>query len=434
MNFDIYKNIAFSQAGVNGIPGGGSGSLVQTLAGNDGIHVGPTGNNINVVGTGDITVTGNPGTSTLTISTSGAVTDSFQTDSGVATPAAGVITFNAISQAGSTVFFSGSGSTVRLNVSDASHNTFIGQQSGNAATVGSYNTGLGYQVMSTAVLSPDNSAFGATALKNLVSGGQNTAVGSTVMQNLQTGDANVGVGVNALFDANGANRNTAIGTAANADCSVGSNNTMVGWQSGRLVTSGSFNSYFGSSAGGNTTFTDSNNIMIGNIGSIGDNNKIIIGTQGGGPGQQNTCFIAGIVGVTTANSQMVTVNSSTGQLGAQAIPQGANAWTVITGASQTMAVNNGYIANRAGNIAFALPATASIGDILRLTGINTALGWTITQAANQQIFASTANTTLGVGGSLSSSATRDSVELVCVVAGASTIWNVISMVGNLTYV
>jgi len=49
------------------IPIGG----VATLTGNSGGAVGPTVGNIDVIGSGGITVTGNPGTSTLTISDSG---------------------------------------------------------------------------------------------------------------------------------------------------------------------------------------------------------------------------------------------------------------------------------------------------------------------------------------------------------------------------
>lgn len=248
--------------------------------------------------------------------------NTFVTDAGNAVPAAGIITFNAISQAGSTVLFSGSGSTVRLNVTDVSHNTFIGQQSGNAATAGGSNTGLGYQAMNAAIASSDNTGIGATALKNLTSGGQNTALGSTALATLQTGDANTAIGVNAMFDANGATRNVAVGNAANGDCTTGTDNVTIGWTAGRLLTTGSYNIMIGSAAGGNPTFTDSNNIMIGNIGTIGDNNKIIIGTQGAGAGQQNTCFIAGINGVTSANARMVTINSVTNQLGEQAIPSG----------------------------------------------------------------------------------------------------------------
>ena len=57
-----------SQAGIINVAGGGGGGApIQTLTGNSGGAVPPTANNINVVGTGAITVTGNPGTSTLTI-------------------------------------------------------------------------------------------------------------------------------------------------------------------------------------------------------------------------------------------------------------------------------------------------------------------------------------------------------------------------------
>lgn len=44
---------------------------VATLTGNSGGAVSPTAGNINVVGSGIVTVTGNPGTSTLTIAVSG---------------------------------------------------------------------------------------------------------------------------------------------------------------------------------------------------------------------------------------------------------------------------------------------------------------------------------------------------------------------------
>jgi hypothetical protein len=57
-----------SQAGIINIAGGGGGGApVETLTGNDMVPVPPTGNNINIVGSGGVTVTGNPATSTLTI-------------------------------------------------------------------------------------------------------------------------------------------------------------------------------------------------------------------------------------------------------------------------------------------------------------------------------------------------------------------------------
>lgn len=106
-------------------------------------------------------------------------------------------------------------------------------------------------------------------------------------------------------------------------------------------------------------------------------------------------------------------------------------WTVIT-ADQSAVAANGYICNKSGLLTLTLPASGTAGDIIRVTGINTALGWRIAQNAGQQIFFGTSSTTVGVAGSLSSLNIRDSVELVCVVAGASAVWNVISSIGNIT--
>jgi hypothetical protein len=62
-----------SQAGsFDGSGGGGSGSDVRLLTGNSGGAVGPLAHNINIVGAGGVTVAGNPGTHTLTISVGGA--------------------------------------------------------------------------------------------------------------------------------------------------------------------------------------------------------------------------------------------------------------------------------------------------------------------------------------------------------------------------
>ncbi len=71
-----------SQAGILNVAGGGGGGTpVQTLTGNSGGAVPPTANNINVIGAGGVLVTGNPGTSTLTI-TSG---DNFLTGTATTT-------------------------------------------------------------------------------------------------------------------------------------------------------------------------------------------------------------------------------------------------------------------------------------------------------------------------------------------------------------
>lgn len=85
---------------------------VETLTGNSGGAVGPSAGNINVVGSGDISVVGNPGTNTLTISASGSLADTYHTDSGNAVPAAGILNIEGDSYAITT---SGSGNTVVIN-------------------------------------------------------------------------------------------------------------------------------------------------------------------------------------------------------------------------------------------------------------------------------------------------------------------------------
>lgn len=92
------------------IPIGG----VATLTGNSGGAVGPSSGNINVVGSGDITVVGNPGTNTLTITASAAVADTYTTDSGSAVPALNVLQV----RGGTAIATSGSGNTVSIAVSD----------------------------------------------------------------------------------------------------------------------------------------------------------------------------------------------------------------------------------------------------------------------------------------------------------------------------
>ncbi len=124
----------------------------------------------------------------------------------------------------------------------------------------------------------------------------------------------------------------------------------------------------------------------------------------------------------------VTITNGAGSITIDASGGGID-WTIIT-ANQSAIVNNGFICNKASALELLLPATAAAGDIIRVTGVNTALGIKITQNASQQIHLGVSATTSGVTGFLQSSAIRDSLEMVAVVAGTSTIWNVLNSVGN----
>ena len=79
----------------------------------------------------------------------------------------------------------------------------------------------------------------------------------------------------------------------------------------------------------------------------------------------------------------------------------------------------------------ALPTTSVFGEEIELA-LDGATGFTITQAAGQQIRIGSSTTTLGVGGSLSSTAQGDAVRLVC--KTANTLWTLLSCEGNLTIV
>lgn len=97
-------------------------------------------------------------------------------------------------------------------------------------------------------------------------------------------------------------------------------------------------------------------------------------------------------------------------------------YTIVSGTSQAMLVNNGYIANDAGLTTFTLPSVASsaAGDRLKISSNkNGTLGWKIAQNATQAIYFPGGNTTPGVTGSLSSTHYFDSVELVCIGSGAN---------------
>jgi hypothetical protein len=171
----------------------------------------------------------------------------------------------------------------------------------------------------------------------------------------------------------------------------------------------------------------SHGILMGN--GAGDINataeptdgQLLIGRTGNFPALATLTSGVGVAITNAAGS--ITISAAGGGL----------AWAAVT-VDAGLAVNTGTIANKAGLLTMTLPATAALGDTLAFTGINTAVGLRIAQNANQQIFFGTSATTLGVGGYLESTAIRDSVELTCVVAGASTIYNARNSIGNWTIV
>ena len=189
-------------------------------------------------------------------------------DSGSATGTTITLTALAASvNCGASVDFSATGSTVKLNVTDSSNNTFIGKGTGTASSTGSSNTGLGYQSILAS-----------------------------------TGDvANTAVGYKTLSTLNG-----------------GSANTVMGGSSGLNLATGGYNTLLGYSVGANYTGSESSNIVIGalNAGNSAESHALRIGNgTGTGLGNLNAAYISGINGVTSSNPLLTTINSSTDQLG-----------------------------------------------------------------------------------------------------------------------
>ena len=208
---------------------------------------------------------------------------------------------NAALNAGSSVSFVNSGATSTFNLTDVNNNTLIGKNCGNLTITGSLNSSLGYQ-----------------SLKSLTSGNGNTAQGNAALTLETTGIGNTSIGSGSMANANGSSVNTALGI-----------------QSLKNLLAGSFNIAIGDNCASSYTSSESSNILLNNIGVIGESNVIRIGAQGSSSGQQNACFVAGIVGTTVSNSEMVTINSSTGQMGVAPFTTGTFTPALAFGGSAT---------------------------------------------------------------------------------------------------
>jgi len=145
------------------------------------------------------------------------------------------------------------------------------------------------------------------------------------------------------------------------------------------------------------------------------NGQILIGRTGNTP---LPATLTGGLGIGITNgSGTITIANITGSM----------TWTNVTGATQALAVNNGYFASNAGgNVTFTLPATATLGDTIRIVGrINL---FVVAQNSGQQIFFGNKSTTIGVTGNITSKQARDCLTLVCSVT--NTEWEVTAAIGN----
>lgn len=131
-------------------------------------------------------------------------------------------------------------------------------------------------------------------------------------------------------------------------------------------------------------------------------------------------------GITLTNASGVVGNTTIASTG------GGFTWTDVTTATQTLAAQNGYVTDRSGGVTYTLPATATLGDVIKIVG---KLGLAvITPNASQQILIGSTSGLAGATGTATSNNVGDCIELVCTTGGSSSIWRADSVIGTWTLV
>lgn len=337
--------LVFSDNGTNG----------QVLVGG-----GTEPNWANITSTGgSIAITN--GANSINIETSGAAgTSEVDGDSGMAAPAAGVITLagganittsaaaatvtvdldSSVSVTGSitagtsleatTTVTAGTGVTVTTGdlditagnltlpatdnvgadgVIEVNGSPFIHIYSSNTATL--HNLFMGFNSGNfTNAVAQFNIGVGTDTLNLLAAGDYNTIIGHGAGAAISGGLRNSAVGASALATGDFMVDNIAIGYQS-LNLATGDENTAIGSGAGSALTTGDTNTFIGFNAGSSYT-TESNNIALGNVGTVADSGVIRIGTNG----THTTAYCAGIYGVTTASATTAAVLVSDGdQLG-----------------------------------------------------------------------------------------------------------------------
>ena len=149
------------------------------------------------------------------------------------------------------------------------------------------------------------------------------------------------------------------------------------------------------------------------------NGQVLIGSTGADP----------VPGTLTAGTNINIANTA-GGVTISASGAGGFSWTHVTGATQAMVSNNGYVADRSSLITFTLPPSSVLGDELTIVGRGTG-GWTLVENSGQYIFLGSSQTTTTTG-SLSSTNGHDCITLVCTLANIE--WTVYNLIGNITVV
>ncbi len=170
----------------------------------------------------------------------------------------------------------------------------------------------------------------------------------------------------------------------------------------------------GSIAAANSSVLISSSTGVPSMSGAMTNGQLIVGSTGASP--TKATLTAG-TGITISNGAGTITISGAGS---------GYSWTEVTGTSQSMAVNNGYIANNAGLVTLTLPASSVIGDTVIAQGKGTGLFKIVTNGGQTIRFGNTSSTT-----GIQALSQWNSVELLCITA--TTEWAVLTGTqGNFT--
>lgn len=207
--------------------------------------------------------------------------------------------------------------------------TYVGLGAGRykacSSTYSAGNTGIGYYALSHDAGVYDlyryNTAVGAYAGWQVSGESGSESFGNTLIgwgsgYTLPTrNEQNTAVGYKSLYAAGQYSKcNVIIGSQAAVGMTRGAYNIILGYNSASAITSSQSDS----------------NIIIGNASVNGEDNKIRIGTQGTGDGQQDACYIAGIYNTAVGATAGVVLSDSAHQLGGLA----GSANTVFVGGAK----------------------------------------------------------------------------------------------------
>ena len=147
------------------------------------------------------------------------------------------------------------------------------------------------------------------------------------------------------------------------------------------------------------------------------NGQVLIGATGADP-------VPSTIGIGTGLS-------ATGGPGAFSISVvgGGLTWVNVT-VSIILVINNGFNVT-SGAVVLTLPAAAAQHSIIRIV-LSGGTSFSVAQGAGQSIRIGSNVSTVGAGGSISSTSLGDCVELLCTTANTG--WTVLSSMGNITFV